>query len=336
LRNINSQPKYLIFKNIKQEVKNINAYLLNSSNIIISRRNSCLSKFPNLPKGNMPYDGGFLIFTKEEMEEFIVTYPNSSIYFKKLVGAKEYINDIERWCLWIRPNEFQTAIKIKGVFDRIEKVKELRLNSPDTSARKLAERAYQFREVNETKRHSIIIPLTTSERREYIPMGFIYQNTIATNASSVLYDCDFYLFSILISKIHMIWMRTFAGRLKSDYRYSSDLVYNNFPFPPITKAQKEELEQHTHNILKARANHTQKTLAEMYDPNKMPEDLRQAHQANDLAVEKCYRNKPFESDEERLAYLFNLYEIMIAEEKDKGTLFALEPKVKPTKKAKKK
>jgi hypothetical protein len=139
-----------------------------------------------------------------------------------------------------------------------------------------------------------------------------------------------------MSKMQMAWVKSVCGRLEMRYRYSKDIVYNNFPFPPINQAQKDELEQHTHNILKARANHTQKTLAEMYDPNKMPDDLRAAHQANDLAIEKCYREKPFDTDEERLAYLFNLYEQMIEEEKTKGTLFALEPKAKPTKKAKKK
>jgi hypothetical protein len=126
----------------------------------------------------------------------------------------------------------------------------------------------------------------------------------------------------------MCWLKSVGGRLKTDYRYSASLCYNTFPFPPITQAQKDELEQHTHNILKARANHTEKTLAEMYDPNKMPNDLRLAHQANDLAIEKCYRDKPFETDEERLAYLFNLYELMIAEEKTKGTLFEMEAKAK--------
>jgi hypothetical protein len=332
IRNINISRKFLFNGKIRQQVNNINAYLVDSSNIIIHRRSNPISKLPKMPKGNMPYDGGHLILTTEEKNELIKKNPNSQMFIKKLVGAKEYINNIERWCLWITDDQLQYALQINEIRERINSVKLERINSNDDGAKKLAHRSHQFREINITRKESIIIPLTTSERRKYVPIGFIGADTIATNASSIIYDSDIYVFSVISSNIHMIWMRVIAGRLKSDYRYSSDLCYNNFPFPPIFDKQKKELEQHVYNILAEREKHSEKTLAELYDPDKMPEGLREAHRQNDLAVERCYRIKPFESDEERLEYLFKLYEQMIEEEKDKGTLFEGEKKGKKTKK----
>lgn len=334
LRNINKQPKYIFKSGIKRSVTNINAYLIEGSNTIIERRNKPLSNLPKMPKGNMPYDGGHLLLTREEMEMLIKKNGNAKKFIKKIVGAKEYINDVERYCIWITDEQLEDALEIVEIKERVSLVREARLQSTDDGAKKLALRPHQFREINVTKTQSIIIPLTTSERREYVPIGFINSEIIATNAASVLYNTDTYLFSVIASKMHMIWMQTVAGRLKSDYRYSSDLCYYTFPFPIISENQKKELEMHTYRVLEVREKHSEKTLAQLYDPNKMPHGLREAHHQLDFAVEQCYRSKPFESDEERLEYLFKLYEQMIAEENTKGTLFEIEPKQK--KKAKKK
>ena len=315
LRNINTEAKFLFNKGIKQKVENINAYLINASNTTITRSNKSISKLPKMPKGNMPYDGGNLCLTTEEKESLIKSYPDSIRFIKKLIGAREYINNIDRWCLWIRDSDLKDANSIETINNRINAVKEMRLSSTDKSAHKLADRAHQFREINETLTSSIIIPLTTSERRDYIPIGFVNDNYIITNAASVIYDAEPWIFALVTSKMHMTWMRTVAGRLKTDYRYSSALVYNTFPFPYISEKQKEQLSEHVFNILDEREKHSEKTLAQLYDPDKMPEGLREAHHQLDLAIERCYRKKPFTSDEERLEYLFKLYEKMIAKEK---------------------
>jgi hypothetical protein len=182
--------------------------------------------------------------------------------------------------------------------------------------------------LKEPKNGQIIVPRVSSERREYVPTGFLKNNQVISDSAQAIYDAEAYIMGMITSKMHMIWMKQIGGKLKSDYRYAKDLVYNTFPFPQIHKAQKEELEQCVFRILEERENHSEKTLAQLYDPDKMPEGLREAHRLNDLAVERCYRSKPFESDEERLEYLFKLYEQMIAEEKDKGTLFETAKKAK--------
>ncbi len=331
LRNIEKKPKYIFKNSFKKVVSNINAYLIEGSNIIIERRNNPLSNLPRMPKGNMPYDGGHLLLSKQEMDELVSKNYNAKKYIKKIVGAKEYVNDIERYCIWINDEQINDALKINEINERVQLVKKTRLQSTDDGAQKLASKPHKFRETNITETQSIIIPLTTSERREYVPIGFINSEIIATNAASILYNTETYLFSVISSKMHMIWMKTVAGRLKSDYRYSSDLCYYTFPFPTISETQKQELEQHVYHVLAEREKHSEKTLAQLYDPDKMPDGLRDAHHQLDLAVERCYRTKPFESDEERLEYLFKLYEKMIEEEKSKGTLFENEKKSKKKK-----
>ena len=180
---------------------------------------------------------------------------------------------------------------------------------------------------------SIIIPRHSSERRDYIPIGFLSSKTVIADSALAIYDAQPWNFAVITSRIHMSWIRAVAGRLKSDYRYSGAICYNTFPFPTITEIQKQELASYVFRVLDEREKHTEKTLAQQYDPDKMPQGLREAHHQLDLAVEQCYRSKPFESDEERLEYLFKLYEQMIAEEKTKGTLFEVEekPKKKPKK-----
>ena len=185
----------------------------------------------------------------------------------------------------------------------------MRLSSPDSGARKLALKPHQFREFNECDNNTLIIPSTSSERREYIPMGFADTNTVITNSNYSVSNATHTLFGIVTSKMQMIWMKAIGGRLKSDYRYTS-LVYNTFPFPEISEEKKKEIEEAAEEVLCVRAEHSEKTLAEMYDPDKMPADLRAAHHTLDLIVESCYRKEPFTSDEERLEHLFKLYEKM--------------------------
>jgi hypothetical protein len=313
---------------ISKDVGKINAYLTSGNNIFVERRNTPLANLPSMPKGNMPYDGGHLLLSTEEKNSLLLKYPQIEPIIKRLVGSFEFINGVERWCLWISNDNLKLALSVPEIENKIENVKLLRLNSSDSGANKLALRAHQFREVNETISQSVVVPSVSSENRQYVPIGFITSNTIVTNLAFAIYEAEAWLFALLTSRMHMVWIKAVCGNLETRIRYSSSLGYNTFPFPPISEAQKQELEGRAYGILETREAYSEKTLAQLYDPDKMPADLREAHRQNDLAVERCYRSKPFESDEERLEYLFKLYEQMIEEEKTKGTLFAVEKKTK--------
>lgn len=330
LRNKSNKPKYIFSEKIKKEVKNINAYLLDSSDIIVAPRNKSISNFPELPKGNMPYDGGFLIMNENEKNEYVSQYPLSEKFFKKLYGASELMDGNNRWCLWIKENDLDEALSFEFIANRIESVKKMRLRSSDVGAHKLAKTPYRFREIRETTTSSIAIPLTTSERREYIPLCLIDANYVGTNALSILYDCEPYYFGILHSKMHMVWVKNVGGKLKTDYRYSAKLCYNTFPFPTLTEKQKETINQYVFPILEERAKYPQKTMAWLYNPDTMPAGLKKAHAELDFAIEQIYRLAPFNSDTERLEYLFKLYTDMTT----KDTLFAKQKKTRKKKDAK--
>ena len=186
----------------------------------------------------------------------------------------------------------------------------MRLSSNTPSTQEYAKYPYQFRQPQYIESESIIVPSTSSERREYVPIGFLNKDVVVSNSAYVVYGADLLLFAIITSKLHNVWVRTVGGRLKTDYRYTNTLCYNTFPFPKITKEQKEHLTELAEEVLLTRENHTEMTLGEMYNPETMPDDLKQAHHALDIAVEQCYRPEPFTSDDERLEYLFKLYERM--------------------------
>ncbi|HOR45771.1 MAG TPA: N-6 DNA methylase [Spirochaetota bacterium] len=320
----NKSKKYLFDQNRKSLVNNISPYLTSGSSLIISPRHSPLSCLPIMERGSQPTDNGNLIFSKVEYEYFIKVYPKSCHLFKKYMGADDLLYGIERYCLWLVDNDdwknYSELVK------RIEACKNFRLNSKKEGTRKKASIPHLFDEIKYRNSESIIFPVITSEKREYIPIKFLSSDCVISNKGQAIYDVNYWIFSVLTSKIHNAWTQVFAGRMETRIQYSNTLCYNTFPFPPITETQKEELTMCALRILSERENHPEKTLAELYDPDKMPDGLREAHRANDLAVERCYRSKPFESDEERLEYLFKLYEQMIEEEKNAGSLFAAEPK----------
>lgn len=321
LQETNSKEKKLFSNNSLHYVKNINPYLSSAKNVIVYPRKTSISNFSEMIKGSSPSDDSNLLLNEEEYEYLITNYLELKPILKKYVGADEFMNGKKRFCIWVTNDTLNLALSNELLLSRFEKVKQFRLKSKKSATQKLANTPYFFDERKYKNLNSILIPQTGSEKREYLPVGFMDKETIVSNATRVIYSNSNYLFGILSSKMHIIWIRAIAGRLKMDMQYSNTLCYNTFPFPPITQSQKDILEQHTHNILRERAKHSHKTLAQLYDPKEMPEGLRQAHQANDLAIEKCYRDKHFENDEERLAHLFKLYEQMIEEEKTKGTLF---------------
>ncbi|MFD3275196.1 DNA methyltransferase [Aquirufa echingensis] len=332
LRNNSAKPKYMYENNIRIGVNNINSYLINGENIFIYSRRTPLSKLPEMNFGSMPNDGGFLTLSEEEYTELISSEPKSTNYIKKFAGSKEFINNSPRWCIWIEESDLHEALKIKRIEQRVNQVKNHREKSDREATNLLSNVPYKFAEIRYKKSNSIIVPATSSERREYIPIGFLNEETVISNSANAIYDSEPWVFALINSKMHMTWLRAVAGRLKSDYRYSTALCYNTFPFLCVNENLKLDLNRYTFLILEQREKHSEKTLAQLYDPDKMPDSLKDAHHQLDLAVERCYRSKPFESDEERLEYLFKLYEQMIEEEKSRGTLFEMESKPKKKKK----
>lgn len=332
LANSSKSIKRIFSNGMEKQVNGINAYLTDGGKTIIQRRSKPISNFNEMSFGNMPNDGGGLILSEEEKNILLSENPEARKYIKKLLGAQEFIRGQMRYCLWISDKEKVNAEKIPFIENRIKNVKEYREKSTRATTRNLAKVYYRFGEIRHKESSQIIIPSVSSERREYIPIGFLDTNTVVSNAAQVIYDAESWLFGILNSKMHMVWLRAIGGKLEERIRYSKDIVYNTFPFPPISTQRKNEITQSVFRILEEREKHSDKTLAQLYDPDKMPEGLREAHRINDIIIERCYRSTPFTSDEERLEYLFKLYEKMILEEKEQGTLFAQEKKTRKKKK----
>lgn len=303
----NTVPKRLYDGDRFQIAKNISPYLIDAPNVFIDRRKKPLCSVPSITKGCQPTDGGNLIIEADEYEDFIKREPNAVKYIKRLVGAKEYINGLDRWCLWlvdVSPKELRS---MPLVMERIERVREMRLNSTDKATRKLAETPTVFRETYNPDTF-IIIPSASSENRRYIPLGFLGKDTISTNLNLIIPDATLYHFGVLTSNVHMAWMRTVCGRLKSDYRYSKDIVYNNFPWCNPTDAQKAKIEKTAQMILDARAMYPDCSLADLYDEAVMPPELRKAHQLNDRAVMEVYGFwGKLNSESECVAELMGMY-----------------------------
>jgi type I restriction-modification system DNA methylase subunit len=331
IRNHSIKPKFIFKKNRSNKVKNIGPYLTNSPNLYVTKRNEALSTIPKIGYGSSALDGGFLILSTEEKNSLISAYPKSAPLVKKIIGSQELIKGIERWCLWIEDDKVSLANSIPPINKRILEVQAFRKLSKRGPTIKAALIPHRFGEPRFIEGSTIVMPKVSSERRDYIPLGYFDSGAVIMDKAFPIYDAEPYLFSILSSRIKMVWIKTVSGRLKADYSYSSSICYNTFPFPDISKQRKDELTQSSLRILDERLKHSEKTLAQLYDPDKMPEGLKEAHRQNDLAVERCYRSSPFSSDEERLEYLFKLYEKMIQQEKDKDTLFAKQKKTRKRK-----
>lgn len=327
LRNVSNKPKYLFNDGLKKEALNVSSYLTNSKSIYIKRTTSPISNFPTAVFGNMPNDGGNLLLNEFEKDELINKYPITSKYIKEFIGAHDFTNGKKRWCLLINDDELEEAMKIDLLNKRLINIKKIREQSTEISTREKANTPNQFYFFSHQDTDSILIPRHTSERRDYIPVGFFDSKTVIADSALAIYNAQPWIFGLLNSKIHMSWVRGVGGKLKTDYRYSSGLCYNTFPFPTISDKQKEIINLHVFEVLDERAKYSEKTLAQLYDPNKMPAGLKEAHHQLDLAIERCYRLKPFESDVERLEYLFKMYEEMTT----KNSLFQKEKKTKKAK-----
>ena len=302
--------KLLYDKNTCTKENCINAYLMPLNLFFVEPKTVSISLLPPMDYGNKAVDGKFLRLTSEEKNELITNYPLSVQYIRTMTGSDELINDITRYCLWIYDDNYDDAMKIPYIKDRVSKCREMRLGSKDKGANKLAEKPHQFRDMRESNDTCLVIPRVSSERREYMPIGYCEPKTIVSDSAFIMFTNEPYIFGIITSKMHNIWVRAVGGALETRIRYSATLCYNTFPFPKINEEQKAQLTALAENILLTRENHTEMTLGEMYNPESMPLDLKLAHQAMDIAVKQCYRPEPFTSDEERLEYLFKLYEKM--------------------------
>ncbi|WP_303819182.1 DNA methyltransferase [Ruminococcus flavefaciens] len=288
-------------------VKNINPFLVEAPNVFIESRSTPICNVPKMTTGNRPADGGHLIIEKEDYADFIKREPSSIKYIKKLVGSTEFINNKDRYCLWlvgVSPAELR---KMPEVMKRVELCRQDRLNSPDKGRQKLAETPTLFRETNNPESY-IIVPAVSSEKRRYVPMGFLSAETISTNLNIIIPNATLYHLGVLTSNVHMAWMRTVCGRLKSDYRYSKDIVYNNYPWCTPTDEQKARIEQTAQMILDARVQYPDCSLADLYDETTMPPELRKAHQANDLAVMAAYGFDKKITESECVAELMKMYQ----------------------------
>ncbi len=253
----------------------------------------------------MPADGGKLILSDEEKENLISGNPEAERFIKPLIGAEEFINGKSRWCIWLYNEDEKEYLPISEIKKRIEDLRVIRQKS---SRPQLASIPHLFAQITQPLGMSfILIPGVSSENRDYIPMGYMDKNNIVANSCFALGTDDLSLFAILTSRMHMMWVKIVGGKLETRYRYSAQICYNTFPFPTLRTLQKEELIDLAQNVLDIRDQHFDMTLGEMYNPETMPEDLKEAHRKLDLAVERCYRLDPFHSDEERLEHLFKLY-----------------------------
>ncbi|MGI8468516.1 MAG: class I SAM-dependent DNA methyltransferase [Pyrinomonadaceae bacterium] len=290
------------------ECKNINPYLIDAVDLIITSRTKSLCNVPEIVFGNMPNDGGHLLFSTEERNEFLAKEPRAEKFIKPFLGAYEFINGENRYCLWLKdisPTEWRS---LPEVIKRIEQVKEHRLSSTRETTKRLAEIPYLFGEIRQPNSDYILIPSVSSENRRYVPIGFLSKDIIASNLVLFIPNATLYLFGVLTSAMHNAWMRQVCGRLESRYRYSKEIVYNNFPFPPEPiEKQRERVERAAQGILDARLKFADATLADLYDPLTMPKELLDAHRANDEAVDACYGAKRFKNELERLEFLFDLY-----------------------------
>ncbi len=322
LRNKSSKPKYLFTEKIKKEAKNINAYLLDGSDVIVSVKNQPISAFPPMNFGNMPADGGHLLFDEQEKKEFLLQEPTAEKWIKELISAQEFLNGKKRFCLWLEDISEEELNVLPMVKERVNLVYKERVKS---SRPQLANVPHLFAQITQpADKNFILIPSTTSENRDYIPIGFFDKNFASHNSCMIVATDNSWLFGILHSKMHMVWVKNVGGKLKTDYRYSAKLCYNTFPFPTLTEKQKETINQYVFPILEERAKYPQKTMAWLYNPDTMPAGLKKAHAELDFAIEQIYRYAPFNSDTERLEYLFKLYTDMTT----KDTLFAKQKKTR--------
>ena len=306
--NVLNTKKFIFDNDKKKEAQIINPYLIDAPEVFIESRKNSLCHVPVMIYGSKPTDGGFLFLTEEERKEAIAKEPKLEKFIKRILGATEFINNKVRYCLWLvdaSPNDIRNSSFIK---ERVAQVREFRLLSPKKATQESANTPALFQEIRHPKNDYLIVPRVSSERRHYVPMGYVSSDVVTNDAVQIIPDASLYHFGILESNVHMAWMRAVCGRLESRYRYSKDIVYNNFPWPEVNDEQREKIAATAQAILDARALYPDSSLADLYDELTMPPELRKAHQQNDRAVMAAYGFPITMTESECVARLFELYQ----------------------------
>lgn len=297
---------------IVREADNITPYLTIGNNIIIGGQRSSIAGLHEMSFGNMPIDGGNLLLTSAEIAELNLTDQQRERFVRRIYGSEEFIQGKCRYCLWIPDELLAEAQNIPSIMRRIEGVRNMRLQSKDAGTRKMAARSHQFREMHTGKSHTLVVPAVSSEDRHYLPCGLLPSYSVISNRNFGLYDADLWNLAIVVSRVHWVWIDAVCGKLETRFNYSNTLGWNTFPVPPLTEKNKADLVRCAEDILLAREAHFPATIADLYDPEKMPADLREAHERNDEVLERIYIGRRFRNDTERLEKLFDLYTKMTA------------------------
>jgi hypothetical protein len=299
---LNSEPALRV-------VANISPYLIDGPSLAVTNRQRPLCDVPEIGIGNKPIDDGKFLFTDVEKQAFVRSESSSRKFFRRWYGADEFLNGNPRWCLWLRDCSPRELREMPRVLERVEAVKDFRARSKSAPTRKLAEFPTRFHVENTPSRQYLVIPKVSSERRRFIPIAFMSPKVLCSDLLFIFPNARRFHFGVLSSTMHMAWVRLVAGRLKSDFRYSAKLVYNNFPWPQeVSEAKNRAVEDTAQEVLDARDAHPDATLADLYDPLSMPAHLAKAHARLDRAVDRCYRSQPFANERNRVEFLFGLYQ----------------------------
>ncbi len=300
-------------KDIVKQTNNINAYLAAGANVIVEKKSRPAGDVHIMNFGNKPVDGGNLLLSKDETLELRLNANQYNRFIRRIYGSAEFIRGLERYCLWISDDHLQEAMKIEPIRQRIDGVRSMRLASRDKSANGMAARAHQMREMNTGSNHTIVVPRVSSENRNYLPVGLVKGGAIIGDRNFALYDAPLWNMALIASRLHWVWIGTVCVRMRTDFSYSNTLGWNTFPVPTLTEKNKIDLTRCAEDILLAREAHFPATIADLYKPEKMPENLRHAHERNDEVLERIYIGRRFKNDTERLEKLFELYTRMTAD-----------------------
>jgi len=300
-------------RSLKIETSLIGAYLVAGTNEIVTKRRVTISKLPEMSFGNKPVDGGNLLMSASDLRDLNLNESDRKKFVRRIFGSAEFVRGIVRHCLWIEDSELDAALEIPDIADRIASVRKMRLDSPDAGANKMAERSHQMREMNIGENLTVTVPRTSSVSRPFLPNGIIDSRSTVTSEAFALWDAPLWTVGVISSRIHLMWIATVCGKLKTDYRYSNTMGWNTFPIPELTSQNKEDLTLTAKRILLARESHFPASIADLYDPETMPEDLKDAHARNDETLERIYIGRRFKNDTERLEKLFEMYTKMTSE-----------------------
>jgi hypothetical protein len=296
-----------------REAVNITPYLTTGENIVVTSQRDSIAGLHDMSFGNMPVDGGNLLLSAEELRELMLTHQDKQVLVRRIYGSAEFIRGLVRFCLWIADEQLQHALGIESIRRRIYCVRAMRLASKDAGTNKMAARAHQMREMNIGTKQTVSMPCVSSESRDYLPVGLIDARSTVTNLCFALYDAPLCNMALIASRLHWVWIATVCGKMKTDFRYSNTLGWNTFPVPTLTDQNKTDLTRCAEDILLAREVHFPATIADLYAPEKMPANLREAHDRNDEVLERIYIGRRFKNDTERLEKLFELYTKMTSQ-----------------------